>query len=90
MADSKVVIETEDIKFKIEMVLRQTDYSKDEAREKLFHHNFDEIKVIKEYLGIIPINNSRSSISSINQEIYKQIRSHLNKPNESDKYLSYS
>jgi hypothetical protein len=62
---------------KIQIIMRQTDYSEEVAKRKLIDHNNDEIKVIKEYFGIVqkPI----PSIISINQEIYKQLRNKLNK-----------
>ena len=34
---------------KIQMIMRQTDYTADVAREKLMTHNDDPIKVIKDY-----------------------------------------
>jgi len=82
--------DNEELDKKIDIILRQTDYSYDIAREKLKAHNFNEILVIKEYL----VGNRKEfvptkKITSINQEIYNQIRTHLNKPNNSDKYLSY-
>jgi len=66
------LVETELIDEKIQKVLRQTNYSEEEAREKLKENDFDEIKIIKSYLGII--EKKQSKITSINQEIYKQLR----------------
>jgi hypothetical protein len=67
--------ETNLVEEKVQKIMRQTNYSKDECREKLEKHNGDEILVIKEYFGII--NKKDTPIKSINQEIYKQIRSRL-------------
>lgn len=57
----------------IDIILRQTNYSKEEAREKLVEYNNDYIAVIKAYLGVNK-DASKSEIKSVNQEIYKQMR----------------
>ena len=65
---------------KIQIIMRQTDYTEEKAREKLNLHDFDEIKCIKEYLGI-DIKEKTSTIKkgvSLNQQIYKEIRYKLN------------
>jgi hypothetical protein len=72
MADKISFIETEDIENKIQIILRQTDYSEDVAREKLKETNFDHILVIKSFMGIT--EKKALPIKSINQEIYKQLR----------------
>ena len=69
------LVETEQIAAKIQIILRQTDYTEEKAIEKLKEHNFDEIKVIKCYFGIV---EKKPQINSVNQEIYKQIRYRLN------------
>ena len=66
------LVETELIDEKIQKVMRQTNYNEEESREKLKENNFDEIKIIKSYLGIT--EKKQSKITSINQEIYKQLR----------------
>ena len=60
---------------KIEIVMRQTDYDEEKAREKLIDFENDHIKVIKNYFGIK--DDSKKIIKSCNQEIYKQIRSQV-------------
>ena len=65
-------IETNDADNKIEIIMRQTNYTESEAKEKLILYNFDHIKVIKTYFGIQ--EKKENPITSINQEIYKQIR----------------
>jgi hypothetical protein len=75
MADISLV-ETDQIDEKIQKVMRQTDYSEDVAREKLKEHNFDEIVTIKAYLGIT--EKKAPQVKSVNQEIYRQLRSKLN------------
>jgi uncharacterized lipoprotein YehR (DUF1307 family) len=61
---------------KIQIVMRQTDYSEDKAREKLIEFNFDEMSVIRNYFGV-DVKNATKQIVSVNQEIYKQLRGHL-------------
>jgi len=76
MSDNISLVETDQIDEKIQKVMRQTDYSENVAREKLKEHNFDEIATIKAYLGIT--EKKALPVKSINQEIYKQLRSRLN------------
>ena len=59
---------------KIQKILRQTNYSEETTKEKLKEHNFDEVSVIKNYLGIV---KKKTNIKSVNQEIYKQMRQKL-------------
>ena len=57
----------------IKMVIRQTDYSEEEAIIKLKEHNNDYMEVIREAMGINkPKKNN--DITSVNQQIYKEIR----------------
>jgi hypothetical protein len=76
MADNISLIETDQIDIKIQMVLRQTDYTYELAREKLKENNYDEISTIKGYFGIT--EKKAPQIKSVNQEIYKQLRNKLN------------
>jgi hypothetical protein len=76
MADNISLVETDQIDERIQKVMRQTDYSENVAREKLKEHNFDEIATIKAYLGIT--EKKALPLKSVNQEIYKQLRSRLN------------
>jgi 5'-3' exonuclease len=75
MADNISLVETDQIEDKVQIVLRQTDYTQEQAREKLKEFGFDEIATIKAYLGITEKNAPQ--IKSVNQEIYKQLRSKL-------------
>jgi len=75
MADNICLVETDQIDDKIQKILRQTDYTEELAREKLKHYSFDEIAVIRSYLGIT--EKKPCQIKSVNQEIYKQLRSKL-------------
>ena len=59
---------------KIHMVMNQTNYTFEQAREKLTHFNNDELNTIRDYLGIQP---KKTQSKSLNQQIYTQIRSKL-------------
>jgi hypothetical protein len=72
MSDNISFIESEEIENKIQMVLRQTDYTEEIAREKLKEYNYNHILVIKSYFGIA--EKKIEVAESINQEIYKQLR----------------
>ena len=76
MSDNISLVETGQIDEKIQKIMRQTDYSENVAREKLKEYNFDEIATIKAYLGIT--EKKALPVKSVNQEIYKQLRSRLN------------
>lgn len=65
-----------DLTEKIQMILRQTDYTEIIARKKLLENDEDPIKVIKKYMGInVEINSLPKK--SLNQEIYRQLRVRL-------------
>ena len=74
MEPSISLIETEQITPKIELILRQTDYTVEQATEQLKQHNFNEINVIKAYLGIV---EKKPQQKTLNQQIYTQLRSRL-------------
>lgn len=57
----------------IDIVLRQTNYTKEIAIQKLEQHNNNVIDVIKEYMGVKP-SEKKLPMKSLNQEIYRQIR----------------
>ncbi len=63
----------------INMIMRQTDYTRETAQQKLQEHNNNMISVIREYMAppvSASINASASGITktSVNQQIYKEIR----------------
>ena len=76
MSNNISLVETDQIDEKIQKIMRQTYYSENVAREKLKEYNFDEIATIKAYLGIT--EKKALPVKSVNQEIYKQLRSRLN------------
>lgn len=59
-----------------QLILRQTDYTKDQAREKLTEFNYDALKVIRDYLGVAE-KKAPQKTRSINQQIYAQLRHKL-------------
>jgi len=75
MSDNISLVETCEIEDKVQKILRQTDYTDELAREKLKENNYDEVATIKAYLGIS--EKSKPGVTSINQEIFKQIRYRL-------------
>lgn len=75
MGDQISLVETDQIEERVQKIMRQTDYTEEMAREKLKLFNYDEILVIKSYLGIS--DKKAQPIKSVNQEIYKQLRYRL-------------
>ena len=61
---------------KIDIVIRQTDYTKEMARKKLMDKNMDHILVIKEFLGIP--EKKAPVIKSVQQAIYTELRTKMN------------
>ena len=59
----------------IQIIIRQTDYTEEIAREKLLENKYDTILVIKKYMGFD--DKKPDTIKSVNQEIYKQLRHRL-------------
>ncbi len=74
--DNICLVETDQIDGKIQIIMRQTDYTEEKAREKLGKFNFDEMAVIRDYFGIAE-KKTPEKVSSVNQAIYKQLRGHL-------------
>jgi hypothetical protein len=62
----------ETIEEKIQIILRQTNYTNEEAEQKLQENNYDHIQVIKNYLGVT--EKKAPLAKTKNQEIYRQIR----------------
>lgn len=57
----------------INMICRQTDYDHEHARERLEAVDYDYIKVLNEFFGVIPTTVT-SNNKSTNQQIYGEIR----------------
>jgi hypothetical protein len=75
MTDNISFVETGQIDEKVQIVMRQTDYTEEIAKEKLKEFNYDHIAVIKSYLGVV--EKKVEPVKSVNQEIYKQLRYRL-------------
>ena len=72
------IVETDELEKKVQVVQRQTNYTEAEAREKLALNDYDEMKCIKEYLGVPSKKTTQSTKpASLNQQIYKEIRNKL-------------
>jgi hypothetical protein len=56
----------------VQIIMRQTNYSEEIAKEKLQEFNYDHMAVIRAYFGIS--EKKQFPIKSVNQEIYKQLR----------------
>jgi len=56
----------------VEMVMRQTNYSYEDAESNLVKNKNDYMKVIREAIGVA--TKDTESVTSINQGIYKEIR----------------
>ena len=74
--ESKIAfVSNEDLEERIQLVMRQTDYTQESAREKLTAHNYDAIKCIRAYMGIT--EKKTSAQVSLNQQIYRELRTQL-------------
>ena len=71
MTDKISFIETNEFNEKIQIVLRQTDYTEEIAKQKLQEFSWDHLAVIRNYFGIS--EKKTQPIVSVNQEIYKQL-----------------
>jgi hypothetical protein len=60
----------------VKKVMSQTNYTQEEAIEKLKLFNCDYIRVIRDYMGI-PEKKEEKQVKSVNQEIFRQIRTKL-------------
>jgi hypothetical protein len=71
-----VLVETDQIDVKVQIILRQTNYTTEQAKEKLQQFNFNEEEVIRDYFGVAK-KTTTEKITSLNQTIYKQLRGYL-------------
>ncbi len=60
----------------VKMVMRQTELTYDDAKEKLIQEKFNYLQVIKNELGIIH-KKENNTVKNINQETYSQIRKYM-------------
>jgi len=71
-----VCIDNDEIDERVQIVMRQTDYTTEHAKSALQKHNYDTMSCIREYLGV-PEKKTQSKPVSINQQIYREIRHKL-------------
>ena len=76
MDDKITFVESIEINDKVQIILRQTDYTEETATKKLREHDYDHLKVIRAYLGVAE-KKAPTQVKSTNQEIYKQLRHRL-------------
>ena len=60
----------------VKYIMSQTNYSEEVSKTKLQEFNGDFMQVLKDYMGI-PVKKDTNKFTSVNQEIYKQIRHSL-------------
>ena len=58
----------------VEVICRQTDYTKEVAKEKLIEHSLDLQSVVREYMGIVKTPDNKTST---NQMVFKEFRTFL-------------
>ena len=76
MSDGISFFSNSDLEQNIKKVMSHTNYTEEEAMEKLKLFNCDYIRVIKDYMGI-PEKKEEKKVKSVNQEIYRQLRTKL-------------
>jgi hypothetical protein len=57
----------------IKKIISHTNYTEQEAKDKLQQFNGDCLRVIRDYMGI-PEKKENTKVKSLNQEIFRQIR----------------
>ena len=76
--EDMTLVKNIDIDSKIQSIINNTNYTIEEAKKLLPQYNYNEILIIKNYLGIMPANDtSHNPVKSVNQEIYRQLRNYL-------------
>ena len=73
MSDGISFFSNEDVMKHVSIVMSQTNYTNEEAIEKLKLFNCDYMMVIRDYMGI-PEKKSEPKVKSVNQEVFRQIR----------------
>jgi hypothetical protein len=75
MSEKISILNNENLNKYLQIVLSQTNYTEEEAINKLKLFDCDYMKVIREYMGIP--DKKTQKVKSVNQEIFKQIRTTL-------------
>ena len=76
MSDGISFFSNDDLNKHVKNVMSQTNYTEEQALEKLKLFNCDYMRVIKDYMGI-PEKKKERNVKSVNQEIFRQIRTKL-------------
>jgi len=76
MSDGISFFSNDDLDTNVKKVMSQTNYTEEQAIEKLKLFNCDYMRVLKDYMGI-PEKKEPPKVKSVNQEIYRQIRTRL-------------
>jgi hypothetical protein len=76
MSDGISFFSNDDLSQHVKKVMSQTNYTEEEAKEKLRIFNCDYMRVIRDYMGIPELKEERK-VKSVNQEIFRQIRTKL-------------
>lgn len=76
MSDGISFFSNDDLKEHVKKVMSQTNYTEEQAIEKLKLFNCDYMRVLKDYMGISEKKNT-PKVKSVNQEIFRQIRTNL-------------
>lgn len=72
--EDKIRIRKQEI---IKLVIRQTNYNEEEAKEKLEEAKYNYMEVINNYLEIEKKQDDKKLNKSVNQEIYSQLRTFM-------------
>jgi hypothetical protein len=72
MSDGISFFSNDDVQMHLTTVMKQTNYTKEEAIDKLKLFNGDYMQVIRDYMGVP--EKKKEKIKSVNQEIFRQIR----------------
>jgi len=76
MSDGISFFSNDDLTQNVKKVMSQTNYTEEQAIEKLKLFNCDYMRVLKDYMGI-PEKKESPKVKSVNQEIFRQIRTKL-------------
>ena len=76
MSDGISFFSNDDIDTHVQKVMAHTNYTEEQSKEKLRLFNCDYMRVIRDYMGI-PEKKEAPKVKSVNQEIFRQIRTKL-------------
>ena len=69
----------------INIIMTQTNYTEEQARAKMQVFNGDYMQVIRDYMGI-SVKKEEKKVKSVNQEIFRQIRTKMDMKEYRDKH----